>query len=131
MVEKQYVQPDTTSKPFGVWTPAVVVAPGRLMFISGITSRDSDGEVFGVGDIRAQTRQVLENLRATLEAAGGDLGDVVSVTVHIADMNDFDAIHQVRREYFPVTPPASTMVEVSRMVDERSLIEITAIAVLP
>ncbi len=131
MVEKQYVQPDTTSKPFGVWTPAVVVEPGRLMFVSGITSRDSDGEVFGVGDIRAQTRQVLENLRATLRAAGGDLADVVSVTVHIKDMNDFDAIHEVRREFFPQSPPSSTMVEVSRMVDERSLIEITAIAVLP
>jgi enamine deaminase RidA (YjgF/YER057c/UK114 family) len=66
-----------------------------------------------------------------MQACGGDLKDIVSVTVFVRDITQFSAIHEVRREYFPVDPPASTMVEVSRLVDERSLIEINAVAVLP
>ena len=132
-VKKQIVQPDTVAKPGGLWSPAVVVYPrgGRIVFVSGFTARDASGAVVGVHDIRAQTRQVCENLRKTMQACGGDLKDIVSVTVFVRDITQFSAIHEVRREYFPVDPPASTMVEVSRLVDERSLIEINAVAVLP
>ena len=66
-----------------------------------------------------------------MEAAGGTLADIVRVDVFVCDIEQFDAIHQVRRRYFPDKAPASTMVQVSRMVDNRSLIEINAIGVLP
>ena len=57
--------------------------------------------------------------------------DIVSVTVFVLNVDHFSEIHEVRRQYFPSEPPASTMVEVSRLVDERMLIEINAIAALP
>lgn len=131
-IDKTIVQPDAVAKPSGVWSPAVVIRPhGRMVFVSGFTSRDESGAVVGIGDIRVQTRQVCENLRKTMRACGGDLKDIVSVTVFVRDITQFAAIHEVRREFFPSDPPASTMVEVSRLVDERSLIEINAIALLP
>jgi 2-iminobutanoate/2-iminopropanoate deaminase len=132
MTLRQALQPNGISKPAGVWSPAVVVTqPGKLVFLSGFTSRDSTGAIVGVGDIEAQTRQVCENLRTTVRAAGGDMKDIVSVTVFVRDVKQFDLIHKVRREFFPAEPPASTMVEVTGLVDDRLLIEINAIAALP
>jgi 2-iminobutanoate/2-iminopropanoate deaminase len=104
---------------------------GRMLFISGMTARDKEGGVAGVGDVSAQTRQVCENLKAAVEAAGGTLADIARVDVYIRNMEDFDAIHAVRREFFTGEPPASTMVEVSKFTNKDYLIEINAIAVLP
>ena len=84
-----------------------------------------------MGDIRAQTRRVCELLSESMSAAGGQLSDIVRVDVYVRDIEMFSAIHEVRREFFPSLPPTSTMVEVTRLVDERSLIEINAIGVLP
>lgn len=132
MTIKKVVQPEKVAKPAGVWSPAVVVTqPGKLVFLSGFTARDEKGEVAHPGDIRGQTRLVCENLKATVEAAGGSLKDIVSVTVFVRDIKQFDAIHEVRRQYFPSEPPASTMVEVTRLVDDKMLIEINAVAALP
>lgn len=132
MTQKVVIQPEKIAKPAGVWSPAIVVKqPKTLVFLSGFTARNESGEVAHPGDIRGQTRLVCENLKATVEAAGGTLKDIVSVTVFVRDIKQFDAIHEVRRQYFPSEPPASTMVEVTRLVDERMLIEINAIAALP
>jgi 2-iminobutanoate/2-iminopropanoate deaminase len=129
---KEVVQPKGVAKPAGVWSPAVVVTrPGKLVFLSGFTARDETGDVLCPGDISGQTRKVCENLKATIEAAGGTLADLVSVTVFVKDIKQFDAIHAVRREYFPKEPPSSTMVEVTGLVDDRMLIEINAVAALP
>jgi enamine deaminase RidA (YjgF/YER057c/UK114 family) len=127
-----HIQPEGVTKPAGVWTPVVVVEkPGKLAFLSGFISRGENGEIHGVGDIRAQTRRVCELLQTTVRSAGGELKDIVRVDVYVRDITHFKAIHEVRREFFPQHPPASTMVEVSRMTDDRALIEINAIAVLP
>lgn len=130
MKGKEVVSPEGLSTPFGVWSHAISVVPARLLFVSGLTARDENGDVVGVGDVAAQTRRILENLKRTVEAAGGTMGDVASVTVFVRDVDDFAGIHAVRREFFPEDPPASTMVEVSSLVDERCLIEINAIAAL-
>ena len=129
---KRIVQSDKLSKPIGVFSQAVKVpASGQLIFVSGLTARDATGALVGRGDVRAQTRKILENLRAILTEAGATLEDVVKVTVFIRNMDrDFRAIHEVRAEFFPNNPPASTMVEVSRLVDPDHLIEIEAIAVI-
>jgi 2-iminobutanoate/2-iminopropanoate deaminase len=130
-MNKQAVVPTTLAAPFGVWTPAIVTGPpGRLLFISGMVARLPDGSVVGEGDYAAQTRQVCENLKHAVVAAGGTLADIVQVVVFTLDIEQFATIHAMRREYFPEMPPASTMVEVSRLVDKRCLIEINAIAVL-
>jgi len=118
--------------PSGHFSQAIEVeAKGRIVFLSGMTARRADGIIAGVGDIEAQTRQVCENLKSAMEAAGGSLDDVCRVDVYVRNMEHFDAIHKVRREYFKPPAPASTMVEVTKMVHPDYLIEINAIAVLP
>ena len=91
---------------------------------------DADGNVVGEGDVRLQTETVLENVKATLEEVGGTLRDVVKVTVFIRDMGQYDEIHEVRRRYFEEPYPASSMVEVSALIDPRLLVEIEAVAVI-
>jgi len=127
----QVVTSPELAVPNGHFAQATVAeARGRLLFISGMTARNKSGGVTGVGDVSAQTHQVCQNLKAAVEAAGGTLDDIARVDVYVRNMEDFPAIHEVRREYFP-TPPASTMVEVSKFVNKDYLIEINAIAVLP
>jgi enamine deaminase RidA (YjgF/YER057c/UK114 family) len=128
---KRIVQVDGLSKPKGVWSTAVVAAPGRLLFISGLLAKDESGEIVGIGDISAQTEKVLQNLQKAMKAANGEMKDIVRVDVYVRDIAEFSAIHAVRRRYFPDAPPASTMVQVSAFTDPRALIEINAIAVLP
>jgi 2-iminobutanoate/2-iminopropanoate deaminase len=130
-VQRTHLHPRGIARPGGVWTPVVTAKPGRLVFLSGFTARNEEGDVVGPGDIRAQTRRVCELLQIAVRAAGGELSDIVRVDVYVLDITQFKAIHDVRREFFPKDPPASTMVEVKRLVDERLLIEMNAIAVIP
>jgi 2-iminobutanoate/2-iminopropanoate deaminase len=123
------IQTEKVGKPLGIYSQARRVPAGaELIYVSGMTSRDSDGQVIGVGDIEAQTDQALRNVSAVLEAAGASLADVVKVTVFVRDMSQFEQIHAVRSRFFQPPYPASTMVEISRLADERSLIEIEAVA---
>ena len=129
---KREVSSNALRKPVGVFSQATVVeAKGRLVFISGMTARRPDGTIAGIGDISEQTRQVCENIKAAVEAAGGTMDDICRVDVYIRNMEQFDAIHKVRREYFREPLPASTMVEVVKMTHPDYLIEINAIAVIP
>ncbi len=84
----------------------------------------------GDGDIKLQTETVLEHVKTVVEAAGGAMEDIVKVTVFITDMGLYDQIHEVRRRYFEDPYPASSMVEVSALIDPRLLIEIEAVAVV-
>ncbi len=128
---KREVSSDAVSKPIGAFSQATTVeARGRLVFISGMTARRPDGSIAGIGDITEQTRQVCENIKSAVEAAGGTLDDVCRVDVYVRNMEHFDAIHRVRREYFKPPLPASTMVEITKMTSPEYLIEITAIAVV-
>lgn len=130
MPKTQLSSPDLRS-PNGVFSQATAIeASGRLVFVSGMTARRPDGEIVGVGDIAAQTRQVCENIRAALVAAGGTLEDVCRLDVYVRDIDHFAAIHEVRAQFFHEPLPASTMVEVSRLAHPDYLIEINAIAVL-
>ena len=128
---KQQVSTNRLRQPSGHFSQATMVeARGRLVFISGMTARRPDGTIAGVGDIEAQTRQVCENLKAAVETAGGTLDDICRVDVYVRNMEHFDLIHKVRREYFKPPAPASTMVEICKMTSPDYLIEINAIAVL-
>jgi 2-iminobutanoate/2-iminopropanoate deaminase len=129
---KQQITSDKIRQPSGHFSQATTIeARGKLVFISGMTARRADGSIAGVGDIEVQTRQVCENLKAAVEAAGGKMDDIVRVDVYVRNMEHFDAIHKVRREYFKAPAPASTMVEICKMTSPDYLIEINAIAVLP
>lgn len=118
-------------KPSGHFSQATMAeAKGRLVFISGMLAKNAEGAIVGVGDIEMQTRQVCENLKAAVEEAGGTLDDICRVDVYVRNMEHFDKIHKVRRAYFSEPPPASTMVEVTKMTSPEALIEINAIAVV-
>lgn len=129
---KQQITSPKLRQPNGHFSHATTIeARGKLVFISGMTARAADGSITGVGDIEAQTRQVCENLKAAAEAAGGSLKDICRVDVYVRNMEHFDRIHKVRREYFEPPLPASTMVEITKMTSPDYLIEINAIAVIP
>lgn len=109
----------------------VKVTGGELLFVSGQLAKDANSELVGKGDIKAQTRQVLENIKVVLDQAGATFSDIVRVTVFIKDMSQFRDIHDVRLQYFDENNlPASTMVEVTGFVDDDALIEIDAVAVV-
>lgn len=129
---KREVTSDLIRKPGGVFSQATMIeAQGRLVFISGMTARRPDGSIAGIGDISAQTKQVCENIKSAVEAAGGTLDDVCRVDVYVRNMEHFDKIHEVRKQYFKPPLPASTMIEINKMTSPDYLIEINAIAVLP
>ena len=130
-MEKQQIVSPKLRKPSGHFSQAISVrGAGKLVFISGMVANGPDESVVGIGDIEAQTRQVCENLKAAAEAAGGTLDDICRVDVYVRNMEHFDLIHKVRREYFTGVPPASTMVEISKFTRPDYLIEINAIAVV-
>ena len=128
---KQQITSPKLARPSGHFSHATMTeAKGRLVFLSGMTARQADGTMAGIGDIEVQTRQVCENLKAAIEEAGGTMDDICRVDVYIRNMEHFEAIHKVRRQYFHPPAPASTMVEVCKMTSPDALIEINAIAVL-
>lgn len=130
-MKKQQIHSHKIRQPSGHFSHAIAIeAKGKLVFLSGMTARRADGSIAGIGDIEAQTRQVCENLKSAVEAAGGTMDDICRVDVYVRNMEHFEKIHKVRREYFGSPPPASTMVEVTKMTSPDYLIEINAIAVL-
>jgi 2-iminobutanoate/2-iminopropanoate deaminase len=130
-MEKRLLQSSKLAKPAGIFSSGVKVPAGHLIFVSGQVARNAAGETVGKGDIRAQTRQTLENVKAVLEAAGATMDDIVKVTVFVTDVSHLQAIHEVRAEYFRRDYPASTLVEVKSLVSPELMIEIEAIAVTP
>lgn len=112
----------------GVFTPAFKVSGGDLIMVSGQVGVDAQGRTIGIGDAAAQTRQVLDNMRAVLAAAGASLDDVIHVRVFSTDMRNRDAINAERRKVFKDPMPASTHVQVARLVKEEWLVEIEATA---
>jgi reactive intermediate/imine deaminase len=104
---------------------------GDLLFISGCAPLDGSGRLVGEGDVTAQSRSVLDHLRAILRHAGADFSDVLKVTVYLLHVNDRQAVNEVRKEYFGDSRPASTLVEVSALAVPGMLVEIEAVAGLP
>ena len=107
-----------------------VVTAGGLVFVSGCVASDAQGRPVGGSDVTAQARQVHENLKRCLAAAGASFADVCKVTVFVKNMADREKINTVRKEYFGASRPASTLVEVSRFTSPEYLLEIEATAVV-
>jgi 2-iminobutanoate/2-iminopropanoate deaminase len=108
-----------------------VVRAGHIVFVSGCVATDGAGRVVGGNDVVAQTRQVHENIKRCLAAAGATFADICKVTVFLRNINDREKVNTVRKEYFGAHRPASTLVEISRLVRDDYLIEIEATAVIP
>lgn len=112
--------------PAAVGAYSQAVAAGPLVFISGQIPLNRQGEMVQ-GDIVVQTVQVMENLKAVLEAAGLSLADVVKTTVFLADMADFAEMNRVYAEFFPEAAPARSTIQVAGLPRNASL-EIEAVA---
>ena len=116
-------------EPFGIFSSAAWQPEGRVLHISGHVSQSAKGHTVGHGDMAAQTRQVLENIKKALTAAGATFKDIIRVHVFVTDLSDFRAVHDVRLEYFdPDHLPASTLVQVAGLAHADALIEIDAVA---
>jgi enamine deaminase RidA (YjgF/YER057c/UK114 family) len=109
----------------------VVTGSGRLIAVSGQVALDERGAVVGAGDPAAQARQVFENLRRCLAAAGAGFGDVVKLTYYLTDIAHLPAIRAVRDELLGVDRlPASTAVQVAALVQPELLLEVEAFALI-
>jgi 2-iminobutanoate/2-iminopropanoate deaminase len=104
---------------------------GKLVFVSGITSRSADGEILAPGDVGGQAEQILQSLGRLLASAGGSLSDIMQIRTYVMDIESWSQIEPVWHRYWPDRLPASTMVQVSRLFDVRQLIETDAIAFIP
>lgn len=125
-MERTIISTDTAPAAIGPYSQAIRV--GELLFTSGQIPLKTDGTLVG-GDIIEQTRQVLSNLKAVLEAGGSSLGDVVKCTCFLKDMATFTEMNEVYGEFFGDNPPARSAVEVARLPKD-VLIEIEAVALI-
>jgi 2-iminobutanoate/2-iminopropanoate deaminase len=116
------------AKPVANYKLATRQEGGQLLYISGQVAWDTNGNVVGKGDIRAQARQVFQNLRQVLQAAGGDLKDLMKITTYITKIEDFPAVAEARGEVFQGELPASTLIVVKGLFNPDFLIEIEGVA---
>jgi len=99
---------------------------GSLIEVSGTTATDRSGEIVGEGDAYRQAVQALTNLVAALERLGASAADVVRTRIYVTDIDDWEAVGRAHTQFFGDSRPATSMVEVSRLVDPRMLVEIEA-----
>ena len=116
-------------EPISHFSDAVIA--GRTLYVSGLVATNEAGEVIGAGDVVEQTRQIFRNLKSILDAAGAKPADVAKVTIFMRDVAQRPLINPIRQEFFGTHRPASTLVEISRLVRDDLLLEIEAVAQLP
>ena len=128
-MKRRDVMAKGVAEPISHYAHAVVA--DDTLYVSGIVPVDASGAVVGGDDVEAQARQVFAIMERVLAAAGATPADVVKVTVYLLDVDERPLINPVRQEFFGPHRPASTLVEVSRLVRDELLLEIEAVALLP
>jgi aminoacrylate peracid reductase len=103
------------------------VKAGNTVYVSGVLALDQAGTLVGAGDVKAQTRHVLDSIKAILEAAGGSLDDVVYNAIFLKDLADYGRMNEVYGSYFPKDPPARYCIRAD-LVKPEFLVEISSIA---
>ena len=127
--EPRFLDPPSLPPSRGYTQVVEVPAGYRLVFLSGQVPLDSSGALRGKTDFRTQAKQVFDNLRAGLAAAGADFDDVVKLSFYILDVRQLPVLREVRDQYVDLAaPPASTLVQVSRLFRDDVLLEVEAIA---
>ena len=103
---------------------------GNIIEVAGTTAVDTEGQVVGAGDISKQTDYIFKKIRNALNDAGSNMSDVIRTRMYLTDINDWETVARVHGDIFSDIKPVSTLVEVSRLIDEELLIEIEVSAVV-
>lgn len=114
-----------------LYAPVVTVIPGKLVFLSGMLSRDANGQIIGKGDMRRQMQQVFENITTALTSVGATWADVVKRQTFTTDIDEFYKHVDLRTEMMGGALSTSTAVQVSRLSHPDFMIEVEVIAVIP
>jgi 2-iminobutanoate/2-iminopropanoate deaminase len=128
-----FKNPAGLSKPNGYSHSAEVdLGKSKMLILSGQVALNAEGKLIGQNDVAKQTDQVFSNIKRIVEAAGGNMGDVIKLTYYLKDVSKIQQVRNVRDKYINTkTPPASTLVEVSKLFRNDILIEIEATAIIP
>ena len=119
------IVPKGAAPPLAPYSPGTKA--GNAVYVSGTLAIDKDGKLVGAGDVKAQTRFVLESVKAVLEAAGGSVKDVTFNHIFLKDLKDYAAMNEVYREYFPENPPARYCIRAD-LVKPEFLVEVASVA---
>ena len=126
---KRILKPKELADTSGRYSQAIIVEGGKgLLFIAGQTASDSDGNVIGIGDIGAQTRQVFKNIEAVLKEAGLGFENLVKTTTYLTDRSYREEYNRARMAIMSKEPPTSTLLIISGLARPEFMIEIEAIA---
>jgi len=129
-MEKVILQSEKVSKPQHAYSQGVKVKGNSLIFISGQVPTDEQGNLVGEDDIKAQTRQVFENLKAMLQSGGATFRNVVKLTIFLKNIADFSDFAEIRSQYLTTDFPATSLIVVDSLVNKDWLVEVEAIAVV-